>query len=101
MKSISATELREWQSTGKNFQLIDIREEHEILEGHIQGQSIPMGDILARVSELRQDCPVVIHCRSGKRSAAVIHALEKKFQLANLYTLEGGYLAFIEQGYSI
>lgn len=96
MKSISATEFRQWKAEGKNFQLIDIREEHEIFEGHLGGVVIPMGEIIDRVSELRKDCPVVIHCRSGRRSAAVIHALEKKFQLPNLYTLEGGYLGACE-----
>jgi rhodanese-related sulfurtransferase len=96
MKHISAAEFRQWQSSGKNFQLIDIREEHEIFEGDLNGIKIPMGEIIERVDELRKDCPVVIHCRSGRRSAAVIHALEKKFHLDNLYTLDGGYLACVE-----
>lgn len=96
MKSINATEFRQWQSSGKDFQLIDIREEHEIFEGELNGVKIPMGDIIDRVNELRRDCPVVIHCRSGRRSAAVIHSLEMKFQLDNLYSLEGGYLACME-----
>ena len=96
MKSISATEFRQWQSSGKDFQLIDIREEHEIFEGELNGVKIPMGEIIARVSELRTDCPVVLHCRSGRRSAAVVHSLEKKFQFDNLYSLDGGYLACLE-----
>lgn len=96
MKSISARDLQQWRSQGKEFQLVDIREEHEIYEGHLNGIKIPMGEILNRVNELRKDCPVVIHCRSGRRSAAVIYALEKKFQLDNLYTLEGGFLGCIE-----
>jgi rhodanese-related sulfurtransferase len=94
MKSINAAELNQWLNGGKDFQLIDIREEHEIFEGHLHGIQIPMGEIIARVGELRQDCPVVIHCRSGRRSAAVIYTLEKKFRLDNLFTLEGGFLAY-------
>jgi rhodanese-related sulfurtransferase len=96
MKSISAIELKDWKNSGKNFQLIDIREQHERLEGHLDGISIPMDCIIDRVTELRKDCPVVIHCRSGKRSAAVVYSLEKKFQLENLYSLEGGYMAYAD-----
>ena len=38
--------------------------------------------------------PVIIHCRSGARSAAVISELEKKVGFSNLYNLKGGILAY-------
>jgi sulfur-carrier protein adenylyltransferase/sulfurtransferase len=40
---------------------------------------------------------VVIHCRSGKRSADAIRALEEKFGYDNLYNLKGGILAYADQ----
>ena len=96
MKTISPQQLREWQNSKKDFQLVDIREEHEIAENTIGGKHIPMDEVIARVSELRKDVPVVIHCRSGRRSDAVVYALESKFELPNLYTLKGGIAAWLE-----
>ena len=56
-----------------------------------------MGTILGRVDELRRDVPVVMQCRSGGRSAAVISALEERFGLDNLYNLSGGARAWAEE----
>ena len=97
MKSITATELNEWKKGGKSFQLIDIRESYEVETCTIGGQVIPMDQILSSISSIRNDIPVVIHCNSGKRSSAVIYALEQKTDLQNLYSLEGGILAWINE----
>ena len=80
-----------------DFQLIDVREEHEFDEMNLGGELIPMGEIMDKVEEIAKDKQVVIHCRSGKRSATVINALENKYDLKNLYNLKGGILAYIEE----
>ncbi|MFM9984389.1 MAG: rhodanese-like domain-containing protein [Flavobacteriales bacterium] len=98
MKSISPVELRNWKETGKDFQLIDIREDYEVADETIGGHHIRMEEVIARVSELRKDIPVVIHCKSGRRSSAVAYVLEMQFKLDNLYTLEGGISAALEAG---
>lgn len=41
-----------------------------------------------------KDKPVVIHCRSGARSASVINALETQYGFTNLFNLKGGILAW-------
>lgn len=97
MKSISATELNEWKKSGKSFQLIDIRESYEVDTCAIGGETIPMAEILDNIAAIRNDIPVVIHCNSGKRSAAVIYALEQKTNLQNLYSLEGGIMAWVNE----
>ena len=56
-----------------------------------------MGEILERSAEVSKDKQVVIHCRSGKRSATVISALENQHGFTNLYNLKGGILAYIEE----
>jgi rhodanese-related sulfurtransferase len=96
MKSVTPQQLNEWKRLGTSFQLIDIREEHEVAEESMQGLHIPMDEVIARVSELETDKPVVIHCKSGRRSTALVHMLERKFALQNLYTLEGGISAYLE-----
>jgi sulfur-carrier protein adenylyltransferase/sulfurtransferase len=90
MKLVTSQELRHWQTEGKKFQLIDIREIYEVENENLGGKHIPMDEVLARTGELMRDIPVVLHCNSGKRSNAVVYALEQKFGFNNLYSLEGG-----------
>ena len=97
MKEITVLELKSWRESGADFQLVDIREDYEFQAGNLGGQHIPMGTILERVEELRRDVPVVLQCRSGGRSAAVITALEDRFGLDNLYNLSGGARAWAEE----
>lgn len=97
MKEISVTELKKLMDEKADFQLIDVREEHEFEEANLKGQLIPMGEVLQRVDEIARDKQVVVHCRSGKRSASVINALEGQHGFTNLYNLKGGILAYIEE----
>jgi rhodanese-related sulfurtransferase len=56
-----------------------------------------MGDLMDRVDEIEKDKQVVVHCRSGKRSASVISALEAQHGFKNLYNLKGGILSYIDE----
>ena len=96
METITVQELKAKLDAGEDIQVIDVREEHEVIEYNFGAQHIPMGDILGRTEDVRRDCPVVVHCRSGKRSAAVISALEQKHDYTNLINLDGGVLAWYE-----
>lgn len=94
MKEIDVRELQSWRDAGRDHQLIDVRETYEYETGNLGGTHIPMGDILDRQEELRRDVPVVLQCRSGGRSAAVLSALEDRFGMENLYNLKGGATAW-------
>ncbi len=97
MKEITVQELKKLKDSNADFQLIDVREEHEFDEANLNGILIPMGEVLDRSAEIAKDKQVVIHCRSGKRSATVISALESQQGYTNLYNLKGGILAYIEE----
>jgi rhodanese-related sulfurtransferase len=97
MKEVTVQELKKLIDTKADFQLVDVREEHEFDESNLNGLLIPLGDILDRASEISKDKQVVIHCRSGKRSATAIQALEAQMGYTNLYNLKGGILAYIEE----
>jgi adenylyltransferase/sulfurtransferase len=97
MKEITATELKQLMDEKKDFQLIDVREEYEFDEVNINGQLIPMGEVMENIDKISKDKQVVVHCRSGKRSATVIGALETQHGFTNLYNLKGGILAYIEE----
>ena len=98
MKEITPSELKTLINSKADFQLIDVREEYEFEEVNINGILIPMGEALERSTEISKDIQVVIHCRSGKRSATVISALENQQGYTNLYNLQGGILAYLEEG---
>lgn len=97
MKEITVQELKQLKDSNANFQLIDVREEHEYDEANINGHLIPLGEILDRADEVSKDKQVIVQCRSGKRSATAIQALETNFGYTNLYNLKGGILAYIEE----
>lgn len=97
MKEITPKELKQLKDENKDFQLIDVREEYEFDEVNMNGELIPMGEVMDNIDKISRDKQVVVHCRSGKRSATVIGALESQHGFTNLYNLKGGILAYIDE----
>ena len=55
---------------GDRFLLLDVREPHEYLICNIPGAKlIPLGELPKRVNELDTAQEIVVHCKSGMRSA--------------------------------
>ena len=96
MKEISVQELKEKKDKGEDFQLSDVREDFEYEMSNLGGLSIPLSGILIEADKVEKEKPVVVMCRSGKRSAAAIMQLEQK-GYTNLYNLQGGILAWVDQ----
>ena len=97
MKEINVQELKEMQDNKENFQFIDVREPNEFEEANMNAELIPLGEIPESVDKIKRDQKVVVHCRSGKRSANAIKWLEQNHQFDNLYNLKGGILAYQEE----
>ena len=98
VKEISVETLQEWRNSGKEHQLIDVRESYEIDIAEIQGQHIPLGELPTQLKAIRQDVDVVIHCRSGARSArAVQYIMSNRPEISNIYNLSGGILAWADK----
>lgn len=97
MKEISVSELKALLDSGADIQLIDVREPAEFESAQIGGELIPLGTIPQNVDKISKDKQVIIHCRSGKRSANAIMFLESNFGYDNLYNLEGGILAWRDE----
>ena len=97
MKEKTVSELKQMRDDGVDFQLIDVREEHEFDMCNLEGDLIPLGNLLTDIEKIRKDVPVIVHCRSGSRSAAAINELEKRFGYENLYNLKGGILAWANE----
>ena len=97
--TITALELKEMIDSGKDFQLIDVREPVEWDIVRIPGATlIPKGRIVSgeALSELPHDKPIVLHCKSGARSAEALAAV-KKAGFADATHLQGGVLAWAKQ----
>ncbi|MEV4631230.1 adenylyltransferase/sulfurtransferase MoeZ [Micromonospora sp. NPDC049523] len=96
---ITASELKEWQDSGKDHFLIDVREPAEYEIVRIPGSTlIPKGDILSgeALAKLPQDRQIVLHCKSGVRSAEALAAL-KAAGFRDAVHVQGGVLAWIKQ----
>lgn len=93
MKTITVELLKSWLEEGKNFSLIDVREDWEHAAYNIGGVNIPLGDVMTNIKELETDVPVVIYCEKGIRSAIAIQRLQAR-GLEDLYNLEGGMSAW-------
>ncbi len=97
--TITARELQEWQDAGKDFFLVDVREPAEYEIVRIPGATlIPKGDILSgeALSTLPQDRQIVLHCKSGVRSAEALAAL-KAAGFRDAVHVQGGVLSWIKQ----
>lgn len=94
MKEITVQELKTLMDSDEEFQLIDVRERHEYEIANINGELIPMDEILSKKEKISAHKKVILHCRSGVRSGNVIKLLEKQHGFNNLYNLKGGILAW-------
>ena len=71
--------LKEREEGTRDFTLVDVREENEYEINKIPGSIlIPKGEFLNgnAFEQLGQDKPVVLHCKSGVRSAEALAVLE-------------------------
>jgi len=86
MKEITPVEVKELLASGKQLNLVDVRESDEVAEGMIPGAiHIPLGDVEARVGELDKSKPYIIICRSGGRSGRATDFLEEAgYDAANM-----------------
>lgn len=97
MKEISVQELKELIDSKADFQLIDVREPSEFEQANLEGLLIPLQTIPNNTDKISKDKRVIVHCRSGKRSANAILFLEQNFGYTNLENLQGGILAWKDE----
>lgn len=97
VKEITVKELANMVKNNADFQLIDVREPYEYDIANIKGELIPLAQVEESYNKINSDKQVVVHCRSGKRSADAIELLEKKYGFKNLYNLKGGILAWADE----
>ena len=97
VKEITVKELKKLIDNKSDIQVIDVREPYEYKIANLNAELIPLGTILDNVDRIEKDKQVIIHCRSGKRSADAIIRLQTNFGFDNLYNLKGGILAWADE----
>ena len=97
--TITATDLKGMLDRGDNIFLVDVREPNEYEIVSIPGATlIPKGEFLsgAALEKLPQDKRVVLHCKSGARSAECL-AIVKDAGFSDAVHVGGGVLAWVNQ----
>ncbi len=101
--TISVTQLeamlKEREEGTRDFELIDVREPNEFEINRIPGAKlIPKGEFLNgnALGDLPSDKPIVLHCKSGVRSAEVL-AIVKGAGYGDAVHVGGGVVAWVSQ----
>jgi len=94
---IDVREVKAKLDRGDQFVLIDVREPHEYKICHIPAaRLIPLGEVAKRLNELDREADIVIHCKSGMRSAKACGILRQAgFQ--HVRNMKGGILAWSDK----
>lgn len=81
---------------GEDIFILDVREPHEYHLCNIKGSLIPLGDLPKRMHELDSSREIIVHCKSGTRSANAVKILQEAgFQ--HVLNMTGGILAWAER----
>ncbi|HSS90295.1 MAG TPA: adenylyltransferase/sulfurtransferase MoeZ [Streptosporangiaceae bacterium] len=97
--TITATELKDMLDRQEEIFLVDVREPNEYEIVSIPGATlIPKGEFLsgAALERMPQDKRIVLHCKSGQRSAEVL-AVVKDAGFSDAVHVGGGVLGWINQ----
>jgi adenylyltransferase/sulfurtransferase len=94
---IDVTEVKQKIDRGADFVLVDVREPHEYQIASIpQAKLIPLGELGRRLGELDPDDEIVVHCKSGGRSAKAVEFLRQQ-GFKDVSNMRGGILAWSDK----
>src|SRR5579859_3551808 len=90
---IQPEELKQRLDAKEDLVILDVREPHEYQICNLNGVLIPLNDLPRRVHELDPSKEMVVHCRSGARSARAVGFLQHA-GFSKAKNLAGGILAW-------
>ena len=94
---MTVAELKSRMDAGTTLVILDVREPSEFAEARIPGSVlIPLGELPRRLDELDPSRELVVHCKSGARSARAVALLRDK-GFANASSLSGGILRWLSE----
>ena len=95
MADITPAELKERLANGEKPFILDVREDWEYQEQNLGGLNISLGNLPDKLDELEdhKNDEIIVHCRSGARSASAKAFLTQQ-GFTNVRNLTGGILAY-------
>ena len=93
---ISVEEFKRRLDRGDDLFVLDVREPHEYQICNLRGYLMPLGEVPKRVHELDSSREIVVHCRSGVRSAKAVDFL-RQAGFRKVQNLAGGILAWADR----
>ena len=94
---ITSVELKRRLDRGDKLTLVDVREPNEYQINRIPGSVlIPLGEVPRRYAELNKDDEIVVHCKTGGRSAKAAEFL-RGAGFKQVLNLKGGILDWIDK----
>lgn len=101
--TVSAEQFARLMDSVDTYQLVDVRTVAEFEEGHIPGAvqyDVNGEQFEHQISKLDRNRPVLLYCRTGKRSyRAAAHLKEKGFR--EIINLDGGITSWQAKGYDV
>jgi rhodanese-related sulfurtransferase len=93
IQDISVIELKRRIDAQEPLNILDVREQYEFDEFNLNGTLIPLGELPGRLDEIDsfKNEELIVHCRSGKRSATAQQFLIQN-GFTNVRNLIGGVL---------
>ena len=95
MTDITPSELKDRLAKGEKPFILDVREDWEYQEQNLSGLNIPLGALPDKLDELEdhKNDEIIVHCRSGARSASAKAFLTQQ-GFTNVRNLTGGIMAY-------
>ncbi|MEM9822738.1 MAG: rhodanese-like domain-containing protein [Bacteroidota bacterium] len=93
---VDVEKLTQMLKSQAEVQLIDVRTAKEFEQGHIEGAvniDFRKNNFQENIAQLKKEQPVVVYCRTGRRSNNSLEAF-KKMDFKEVYDLSGGYKAW-------
>ena len=97
--AVTVEDLRRWNERGEPFRLVDVREPYEWEICNLEelgAELIPQDDLAERLDDFHGEETLVVHCRSGGRSADTVRRLQAA-GIESALNLEGGILAWARE----
>ncbi|PGZ11709.1 Zn-dependent hydrolase [Bacillus cereus] len=83
---------------GGSVRVLDVRSKKEWEEGHLHDAiHITLGNLFEKLDDVPKDCPIVLQCRTGLRSAIAASILQRA-GIKEVVNLKGGFLAWKKAG---
>lgn len=99
LPEVTPAALKHRLDRGEAVTIVDVREPHEWDIANLEAYGarlVPLGELAERVGELEAAGEIVLHCRSGARSARALRQL-RAAGFRRLWNLKGGILAWADE----